>query len=115
VGVQVEIPFYPNSTVIFWQSMMAVNGARGMVQNHVTADPPDVVIAFYEEKLGAAQRDVVAESATWHFGDTGGGQHLEVWPITGAYPFRGAPGSLPPPPDAKTVIDRSYLCSPEDR
>ena len=118
---RVEIPSYPNSTVLFSESVSAMGGGGGIVQNDVTADPIEVVVAFYEERLGIAQRDAGSGSAVWHFpeseGGVRGGQHLEVWPVAGAYPFRGDRGSSPQPPDAKTVIHRSsmYIPAGEDR
>lgn len=88
------------------------------MQNYATADPPEVVVAFYEERLGPPQRDAEAGSATWHFSESRkglrGGQHLEVWPVDRAYPFRNNPDSDPNPPDTKTVVNRSYLYTPEE-
>lgn len=111
-----EIPFYPNSTILYNESMSAAGGGGGMVHNYVTADPLEVVVAFYEERLGVAQRDTASGSATWHFPDAQegwrGGRHLEVWPIDGAYPWRGSHGAYPQPPDARTVIHDSYMYVP---
>jgi hypothetical protein len=114
----IEIPSYPNGTILFSQSMSAAGGGGGMAQNEVTADPTEVVVAFFEERLGPAQRDAASGSAVWHFpesdGGLRGGRHLEVWPVDGAYPFRDDEGSYPQPPDARTVIHYSYLYVPAE-
>jgi len=113
-----EIHSYPNSTPLFSQSMSAAGGGGGEEYDEATADPLEIVVAFYEERLGAAQRDAASGSATWHFPDPDGrnrgGQHLEVWPADGAYPFREAPGSSPLPPEARTVICHSTLYLPAE-
>jgi len=104
------------ATMLFRQHMSALGGGGGSVLNKATADSPEVVVAFYEERLGATQHDAATGSAKWHIEDApngmGGGQHLEIWPVAGAYPFKGAQGSHPPPPDARTVIHQSYLYTP---
>jgi hypothetical protein len=106
---------YPNSTSFFWQSMSARGGGGGMIQNYATADPPEVVARFYEERLGPAQSSN-SVAFIWHSsidGEDGGfqgGQHLEVWAVEGAYSFRDI--SSQPPLDTKTVIHMSYLLVP---
>lgn len=113
---RIQIPAYPQATLLFHHSMAARGGGGGSTQNTVTADPPEVVIAFYEERLGVAERNAPAESATWRIADAqpgwNGGQHLEVWPSAGPYPFRNSLGSLPQPSDAHTVIHLSYMYVP---
>lgn len=110
---RMETPVYPNSTVLFRQTMTAAGGGGGMVINYASADAVEAVVAFYQQRLGTAQRNPISGSAIWHFpesdGEFRGGQHVEVWPAAGAYPFREHQGALPLPPDARTVIHHSHL------
>ncbi len=116
---QVEIPKYPGSMLLGTQTQSAVGGGGGRTEDYASADPPEVVIAFYEKHLGGAKRDETLGMASWNFPTDSpkwaGGSHLNVRPASSLYSPRGK--DAPPshtsknalPQDTQTIIQTSYF------
>jgi len=105
------VPQYPGAIALNGQASSP--GARagaggGMLQNWATEDPPEVVAAFFGERLGAgAPAPGAPWPAAWHLSSPDGSEHhVEVWPADGPYPFRDDVVA-PPPAGARTVVHES--------
>ncbi len=110
----VTIPNYPRSLPLSYQNFDLGGGGSGTFKYLVTADPPEVVKAFFQLHLGPPDRNGASAPAVWHFpapeGASRGGQLLEVRPA-GDDPrlWRGSPV---PPAEIQTVIHVSSLFFP---
>ena len=112
-----KIPQYPSSEPLNGQTMSSVGGGGGMVQNWSTADPPEAVVAFFEQRLGVANEWGTGSgfAAKWRFDSADeeekGGERLEIWPAVGSYPFRDDPTAAPPA-GTRSIIHQSSFYAP---
>ena len=104
---EVEIPGYPGCALISRRHADDFEGGGGVMENYASTDHPDDVAAFYEQRLGPADRVTKPGVAIWKFEKPNGGDRLEVWPADGDYPCRK--GASPPSEESpvQTVIHHS--------
>lgn len=104
-----KVTDYPGSVCICNRSVSASGGGGGGETTYATADPLEVVLAFYEQKLGAFKR--YSSAASWSFEestDSGSSiQKVDLLCISASYPC-----DLSPPPNTQTIISYGYMSLP---